>query len=515
VVKSARVMKQAVAHLNPFIEAGKKAGDTAGKVLMATVKGDVHDIGKNIVGVVLGCNNFEIIDLGVMVPAARILDEARKHKVNIIGLSGLITPSLDEMCHVAAELEREGFDLPLLIGGATTSKIHTAVKINPNYSRGQAIHVTDASRAVGIATRLLNPADRAALDAETGAEYEAMATRHAGKHRGRGQIPLSEARANRFEPGWSGYEPAAPTFTGTRVFDDFPLEELADFIDWTPFFRTWEMKGRFPEILDDRDSGAAARALYDDARAMLDQMIKERWISARAVIGFWPANSVGDDIMLYSGNSRDRQLARLHTLRQQMARSAARPNLALADFIAPEDSGVADYIGGFAVTAGIGEEQVITRFELANDDYSKILSQSLCDRLAEAFAERMHQLVRTQYWGYAPDETAANEDLIAERYQGIRPAPGYPAQPDHTEKGILFDLLDAPAMAGITLTESYAMRPAAAVSGLYFAHPQSRYFGLGKISRDQVEDYAARKGWSLTEAEKWLRPNLAYEPETG
>ncbi|HHK74536.1 MAG TPA: methionine synthase, partial [Rhizobiales bacterium] len=450
------------------------------------------------------------IDLGVMIPADKILKEARANKVDIIGLSGLITPSLDEMCHVAAEMERTGFDVPLMIGGATTSKVHTAVKINPNYERGQSVYVLDASRAVGVASKLINPQEREAYAAQIRKDYEDMAERHAAGGKGRTLVTLEEARANRMKIDWAGYEAPKPAFTGTRIFDDYPLDDLVNYIDWTPFFRTWEMKGRYPEILTHESSGEAARALFDDAQAMLKQIVDENWVRARAVIGFWPANAVGDDIVLYTGAERDRRLATLHSLRQQMKRSSARPNLALSDFIAPEGSGVEDYIGGFAVTAGIGESGVVERFGRANDDYSKILFQALCDRLAEAFAECMHQLVRRDSWGYGADEQLSNDELIKEAYQGIRPAPGYPAQPDHTEKGILFDLLDAPNVAGIELTESFAMNPPASVSGLYFAHPQARYFGLGKIGRDQVEDYAIRKGWSVETCEKWLGPVLGY-----
>ncbi len=511
VVKSARVMKQAVAYLQPFIEQEKNEGSTAGRILLATVKGDVHDIGKNIVGVVLGCNNFEIIDLGVMVPADKILKEARANKVDIIGLSGLITPSLDEMCHVAAEMERTGFEVPLLIGGATTSKVHTAVKINPNYERGQAVYVLDASRAVGVASKLLQPGEGAKFASTVRAEYEQMAEKHA-KGKDRPLISLASARENRLAPDWAAYTPPRPNFIGTRVFDDFPLAELAQLIDWTPFFRTWEMPGRYPDLLEDSERGEAARALFHDAKQMLSEIVSENRVTARGVIGLWPAASIGDDIVVYGSERREQVLATLHSLRQQMQRQAGRPNLALADFIAPEGSGVKDYIGGFAVTAGLGERDWIQRFEQANDDYNKILFQSLCDRLAEAFAERMHQKVRAEYWGYAPDEALSNDDLIAEKYQGIRPAPGYPAQPDHSEKKVLFELLDASHMAGIDLTESFAMTPASSVSGMYFAAPEARYFGLGKIGRDQIEDYAARKGWTPEMAEKWLAPVLGYKP---
>ena len=517
VVKSARVMKQAVAYLLPFMEDEKKRlgldrQSSAGKIVMATAKGDVHDIGKNIVGVVLQCNNYEVIDLGVMVPAAKILETAREYDADIIGVSGLITPSLDEMCHVAAEMEREGFDLPLLIGGATTSRIHTAVKINPNYDRGQAIHVTDASRAVGVVSSLLAADRREDFITEVRAQYRDMADKHARSRQETKRATLDEARANRTPVDWSAAAPVVPSFLGTKVFGSYDLAELADYIDWTPFFSTWELAGRFPHILEDETVGEAARTLYDDARAMLDEMIAGQWLEARAVIGFWPANAVGDDIELYGDDARSERHAVLHTLRQQMRRDNARANTALADFVAPKETGIADYLGGFAVSAGFGEDEVAKRFEAAHDDYSAILSKALADRLAEAFAERMHERVRKEFWAYAPDEAWSNEDLIAERYQGIRPAPGYPAQPDHTQKHTLFELLDAERAIGVKLTESYAMWPGAAVSGLYFAHEQSHYFGVGKIEADQVADYAERRGWSLVEAEKWLGPILNYEP---
>ncbi len=517
VVKSARVMKQAVAYLMPFMEEEKRRLGTtgtssAGKILLATVKGDVHDIGKNIVGVVLQCNNFEVIDLGVMVPAAKILAVAKEQKVDVIGLSGLITPSLDEMCHVAAEMEREGFDMPLLIGGATTSRVHTAVKIHPNYGRGQAVHVLDASRAVGVASSMLGR-DKAAYIAEVQAEYARIAEAHQRGQDAKRRITLATARADALKLDWSGYRPVKPSFLGPKLFRDYPIAELVPYIDWTPFFATWEMKGTFPQILEDEKVGAAARSLYDDARAMLAKMVGEKWISANGVIGFWPANAVGDDIALYTDESRTGEAARLFTLRQQIARSTdRRRHVALADFVAPEGSGVADYVGGFAVTAGIGEEAVAERFNRANDDYSKILSQALTDRLAEAFAERMHERVRREFWGYAADEALAPGELIRETYAGIRPAPGYPAQPDHTEKRTLFDLLDVEATAGITLTESYAMWPGSSVSGFYFSHPESFYFGVGRVEADQVADYAARKGWSIAEAERWLAPILNYDP---
>ena len=458
VVKSARVMKQAVAYLMPFMEKEKEElglaqGEPAGKVLLATVKGDVHDIGKNIVGVVLQCNNYEVTDLGVMVPSQKILDTARETKVDIIGLSGLITPSLDEMCHVAAEMEREGFDLPLLIGGATTSRVHTAVKISPNYQRSQAIYVTDASRAVGVVSGLMSTEERPKAIAKVREEYRTMAESYARGQAEKRRAPLAQARANALKLDWAGYTPPKPTFLGTRTFKAYDLAELARYIDWTPFFHAWELKGKYPRILDDDKYGEAARHLFDDAQAMLKQLIAEKWLTANAVVGFWPANSVGDDIELYTDETRTKRLATLHTLRQQMARDTGKPNLALADFVAPKDTGIADYVGGFAVTAGIGEEDVARRFERANDDYSKILVKALADRLAEAFAEALHEKVRRELWGYAPDEKLSNEALIAEDYAGIRPAPGYPAQPDHTEKRTLFELLDAEKEIGVKLTE--------------------------------------------------------------
>jgi len=517
VVKSARVMKQAVAYLMPFMEkekaeAGITAASAAGKILMATVKGDVHDIGKNIVGVVLQCNNYEVIDLGVMVPTPKILEVAKAEKVDVIGLSGLITPSLDEMVNVAAEMEREGFEVPLLIGGATTSRVHTAVKISPQYARGQAVYVTDASRAVGVVSSLLNATTKGPYVAQIRAEYEKLADAHARADANKQRVPLAKARQNGLALDFSSYLPPKPAFLGTQLFEDHDLADLVPFIDWTPFFQSWELTGRYPAILDDQVVGGPARALFADAQAMLKKMIAEKWVTARAVIGFWPANAVGDDIVLFRDDTRANPLTTLHTLRQQLARREGRFNLALADFVAPVDSAVADYVGGFAVTAGIGEDQRVAAFKAANDDYSAILLKALCDRLAEAFAERMHQLVRTRYWGYAADETLSNDELIAEKYRGIRPAPGYPAQPDHTEKGTLFALLDATEAVGIRLTESFAMWPGAAVSGLYFSHPEAAYFGVGRIERDQVEDYAARKGWSIAEAEKWLAPILNYDP---
>jgi len=494
-------------------ELGLAQGEPAGKILLATVKGDVHDIGKNIVGVVLQCNNYEVTDLGVMVPAQVILETARKKNVDIIGLSGLITPSLDEMCHVAAEMEREGFDLPLLIGGATTSRVHTAVKISPNYRKSQAIYVTDASRAVGVVSGLMSSEERPKAIARVREEYRSMAESYARGQADKRRVSLSQARGNRLKLDWAGYAPPKPSFLGTRAFKSYDLGELARYIDWTPFFHAWELKGTFPRILDDDKYGEAARQLYDDAKATLKQLIEEKWLTANGVVGFWPANSLGDDIELYADQTRTKRLATLHTIRQQMDREKGKSHLALADFVAPKETGLVDYVGGFAVTAGIGEEDVARRFERANDDYSKIMVKALADRLAEAFAEALHEKVRRELWAYAPGENLSNEQLIAEDYAGIRPAPGYPAQPDHTEKRTLFTLLDAEKATGLKLTESYAMWPAAAVSGLYFSHPQSRYFGVGKIGRDQVEDYAARKDWTLAEAERWLAPILSYDPK--
>jgi 5-methyltetrahydrofolate--homocysteine methyltransferase len=513
VVKSARVMKKAVAYLLPYMDAEKANNpikEPAGRIVMATVKGDVHDIGKNIVGVVLQCNGYEVIDLGVMTPAQKILDTAKEAGANIIGLSGLITPSLDEMCHVAAEMERQGFDIPLLIGGATTSRVHTAVKINPNYSRGQTVYVTDASRAVGVASSLLSKTQRPDFVANTRKEYLEIATRHAATHAPGRRLTLAQARANKLKFDWAGYAPPVPSYFGTRSYTG-DVGELVRYIDWTPFFQTWELVGQFPSILDDDKVGEAARDLYRDARAMLEKIVAGRWLTAKAAVGFWPANARGDDIVLYGDKARKFPVATLHTIRQQMMRESDKPNLALADFIAPD--GVADFIGGFAVTAGLGEQEHIARFEAEKDDYSAILLRALADRLAEAFAERLHERVRKELWGYATDEELSNADLIGEKYRGIRPAPGYPAQPDHTEKGALFKLLDAEARAGITLTESFAMWPGSSVSGFYFAHPESRYFGTGKIERDQVEDYAKRKGWDLATAERWLGPILNYDPK--
>lgn len=518
VVKSARVMKQAVAVLLPYMEEEKRqnGGDqrqSAGKVLMATVKGDVHDIGKNIVGVVLACNNYEIIDLGVMVPATKILEVAKAENVDIIGLSGLITPSLDEMVHVAAEMQRQGFNIPLLIGGATTSRVHTAVKIHPQYKAGQAVYVTDASRAVGVVSSLLAEDGNETYVEGIRGEYAKVAEAHARAEAEKQRLPLASARENAVKIDWSVYQPTKPGFTGTKVFETYDLAELARYIDWTPFFQTWELKGRFPAILDDEKQGEAARHLYADAQAMLEKIIAESWFRPRAVIGFWPANAVGDDIRLFKDDSRREELATFFTLRQQIAKREGRANVALSDFVAPLETGVPDYVGGFVVTAGIEEVAIAERFERANDDYSSILVKALADRFAEAFAERMHERVRREFWGYAPDEALTPEELISETYAGIRPAPGYPAQPDHTEKVTLFSLLDATDATGVTLTESYAMWPGSSVSGLYIGHPDSYYFGVAKVERDQVEDYAARKGMDVREVERWLGPVLNYVPK--
>ncbi|CAN7211102.1 methionine synthase [Pararhizobium sp. LjRoot235] len=518
VVKSARVMKQAVAVLLPYMEAERLAGggegerQSAGKVLMATVKGDVHDIGKNIVGVVLACNNYEIIDLGVMVHSTKILEVARERKVDIIGLSGLITPSLDEMAHVAAEMEREGFNIPLLIGGATTSRVHTAVKIHPRYHQGQAIYVTDASRAVGIVSGLLSPDAKDGYIETVRAEYKKVADAHARNELEKQRLPLAKARANAQKVDWDAYAPKTPSFLGTRVFQDWDLAELARYIDWTPFFQTWELKGVYPKILDDERQGEAARQLFADAQAMLAKVIAEKWFAPKAVVGFWPAGTVEDDIRLFTDETRTTELATFFTLRQQMSKRDGRPNVALSDFVAPVKSGRQDYLGGFVVTAGIEEVAIAERFERANDDYSSIMVKALADRFAEAFAERMHEYVRKELWGYAPDETFTATDLIAEPYAGIRPAPGYPAQPDHTEKATLFRLLKAEQEIGVTLTESFAMWPGSSVSGLYIGHPEAYYFGVAKIERDQVEDYAARKGMPVGEVERWLGPILNYVP---
>ncbi|WP_065329050.1 methionine synthase [Tritonibacter mobilis] len=515
VVKSARVMKQAVAVLLPYMEEEKRQSggggkDTAGTVLMATVKGDVHDIGKNIVGVVLACNNFEIIDLGVMVPPQKILEEARAHNVDVIGLSGLITPSLDEMVHLASELEREGFDIPLLIGGATTSKVHTAVKISPQYSRNQAIYVTDASRAVGVVSSLLSDTQRDTYIADIRSEYNEVAERHERAERAKTRLPLAAARANAMQIDWSDYSVEAPKFTGAQVVEDWDLAEIARYIDWTPFFQTWELKGVYPRILEHEKYGEAARALLKDAQAMLEQIISEQWFKPRAVVGFWPANRHGDDIRLFTDETRAQELATLYTLRQQTSKRKNSPNLAMADFVAPE--GVADWVGGFVVTTGPEEVAIAEAFEKAGDDYSAIMVKALADRYAEAMAEMLHERVRRDYWGYAPDEAFAPEELIGEPYRGIRPAPGYPAQPDHTEKLTLFRLLDAEAATGVELTESMAMWPGSSVSGIYIGHPDAYYFGVAKVEQDQVAEYADRKGMPLEEVERWLTPILNYRP---
>ncbi|WP_159850730.1 methionine synthase [Brevundimonas sp. G8] len=511
VVKSARVMKQAVAWLNPFMEAEKagKPREQAGRILMATVKGDVHDIGKNIVGVVLQCNNYEVIDLGVMVPADRILDAAVEHNVDIIGLSGLITPSLDEMVFVGAEMERRGFDIPLLIGGATTSRTHTAVKIEPAYRRGSTTYVVDASRAVSVVSGLLSKTERTKNEAATRDEYIRIREQYARGQEVKARASIKQARDNRFRIDPAQPMPGKPAFIGVKAFDAWDLQDLADHIDWTPFFASWELIGRYPLILEDEIVGEAARDLFEDAKVMLKRIIDEKWFTAKGVVGFWPARADGDDVVVYADENRDTEIARFYTLRQQIKKSNGKPNLALSDFIAEEGE---DYIGAFAVTAGHGELEIAKRFKDAGDDYSAILATALADRLAEAFAERLHKEVRTQLWGYAADETANVDELIAEQYQGIRPAPGYPAQPDHTEKATLFRLLQAEDNAGMALTESYAMTPPASVSGLYFGHPGSHYFGVGKIDLDQVEDYARRKGWDVATAERWLAPILNYDP---
>ena len=569
VVKSARVMKRAVAYLVPFLEREKGAGDeegaaaegvvgaegvasaegagrdggyrrSAGRIVMATVKGDVHDIGKNIVGVVLQCNNYEVFDLGVMAPAEKILDRAREVDADLIGLSGLITPSLDQMVHVASEMERTGMTQPLLIGGATTSRAHTAVKIEPRYS-GATVHVLDASRCVTVAGQLLDRGSRTAYTAAVREEYEGVRRRRAGPGKRAPLLALDAARANRLQLDWGRHAPVRPTFTGTRIFPrdgseavahghartaspkaalpspsktgaaSYDLDELVSRIDWTPFFQAWDLKGRFPDILSDADVGPQATSLYEDARTLLRRIRRERLLAAKGVVGLYPANASGDDIVLWDGESRDNPLAVLHCLRQQFAKPGGRANLCLADFVAPECSGVADYAGAFVVTAGEGVAELCAEFEAAGDDYQSILAKALADRLAEAFAERMHERVRREFWGYAPDEALTNRQLIAEEYAGIRPAPGYPASPDHSEKQTLFRLLDARAI-GVSLTESCAMMPAASVSGLYIGHPGSFYFGVGRIAGDQLEDYARRKGTSVEEATRWLGPNLAETP---
>jgi 5-methyltetrahydrofolate--homocysteine methyltransferase len=531
VVKSARVMKKAVAYLMPFLEAEKlRSGDksrNAGKILMATVKGDVHDIGKNIVGVVLACNNFEIIDMGVMVPAEKILEKAKEVQADIIGLSGLITPSLDEMVNVAKEMERLKFKIPLLIGGATTSRIHTAVKIDPHYS-GSVVHVLDASRSVPVAGSLISKETYEKTMTGFKEEYAKSRTEHASRQKDKNYIAIDKARENKSKIDWTATRVKKPAFLGNKYFDDYSLAEIAKYIDWTPFFQTWELRGKFPKIFEDEYVGGEAKKLYDDAQKLLKEVVSKKLLKAKAVIGFYPANRLGDDdIALYDfkkdtvdhGNhshevykeDRAKVITVFHTLRQQGLKSSNLPNIALSDYIAPSDSGLQDYIGGFAVTAGIGIEKLVEKFEKDHDDYNSIMIKAIADRLAEAFAECMHERVRKEFWAYATDENLDNESLIKEDYIGIRPAPGYPACPDHTEKRTLFDLLDAEKKVGITLTESYAMYPASSVSGLYFSHPESKYFGLGKIEKDQVTDYAKRKKMDLAAIEKWLSPNLNYD----
>jgi len=507
VVKSARVMKKAVAYLQPFIEEEKSGVVTSnGKILMATVKGDVHDIGKNIVGVVLGCNNYDVIDLGVMVPSEKIIEAAIVHKVDVIGLSGLITPSLDEMVHMAKEMQRVGLKIPLLIGGATTSKIHTAVKIEESYPDGVTVHVLDASRSVPVVEALLGDKKENFVK-NIRVEYSEMRERHKNQQSLKNLIPLSEARKNAFDGDWKNYTTPTPKFTGIKVFENYSLEELAKYIDWTPFFQTWELAGRYPAILTDKVVGTEATSLFKDAQDMLKKLIAENWIQAKGVIGIFEANSIGDDVEVYENGKLK---TTLHSLRQQNKKAEGLPNYALNDFVAPKDSGKKDYIGGFAVTSGIGIDEKVAEFEKNHDDYSSILLKALADRLAEAFAERLHERVRKEFWGYADNEILSNEELITEKYQGIRPAPGYPACPDHTEKRLLFDLLNVEENTGIILTDSFAMFPTAAVSGFYFSHPGSKYFGLGKINKDQVEDYAKRKGMSVEVVERWLSPNLGY-----
>jgi len=511
VVKSARVMKKAVAYLLPYLEDEKGGGARhKGKILLATVKGDVHDIGKNIVGVVLGCNNYEIVDLGVMVPSEVILQRAKEENADIIGLSGLITPSLDEMVHVAKELEREGFSTPLLIGGATTSRAHTAVKIEPGYS-GSTVHVLDASRAVPVASTFLSESASPKFIEEIRAEYANVREQHQEKRSKKEFLDIRSARKNSVEIDWANSKMHEPQFTGTKVFDDYDLDEISQYIDWTPFFTTWELAGKFPDILKDNVVGEEAQKLYEDAQKLLAQIIKEKWLKAKAVIGIWPANAIGDDIEVYANGTEEAASCILHTLRQQFKKTPGQPNLALSDFIAPKDTGFVDYIGGFAVTAGLGIAKWVEKFEKDHDDYNSILLKALADRLAEAFTELMHKKIRVELWGYISDENLDNAALIKENYQGIRPAPGYPACPDHTEKRTLFNLLNVEENTGIELTESYAMYPAASVSGLYFSHPQSKYFGLGKIGKDQVEDYAKRKNLKIEEVERWLAPNLNYD----
>ncbi|HEY5626765.1 MAG TPA: vitamin B12 dependent-methionine synthase activation domain-containing protein, partial [Nitrospira sp.] len=512
VVKSARVMKKSVAYLMPFMEEEKKrlgGYQAQGKVLLATVKGDVHDIGKNIVGVVLGCNNYEVIDLGVMVSCEKILATAKDRKVDIVGLSGLITPSLDEMVHVAKEMTREGFDIPLLIGGATTSKAHTAVKIAPSYSPS-VVHVLDASRAVGVVGSLISPDKKVEFVRQVRDDYERMRQVHqdrGAKH----LLPIARARANRFLVDWAKEDIPTPSFIGVRAIADQSLHELLPYIDWSPFFHTWELKGRYPTIFQDGIVGSKAKELFEDAQRLLERIVKERLLTAKGVYGLFPAAAVGDDIELYRDGARNMIMTTIHTLRQQSEKPQGQPNLALADYVAPKESGREDHVGAFAVTAGIGLDAVCREFDQDHDDYNSIMAKALADRLAEAFAEYLHKKIRVE-WGYGKLEQLTHEELIKEKYRGIRPAPGYPACPDHTEKRLLFDLLSVEKNAGITLTESFAMLPAAAVSGFYFAHPAAKYFAVGKIGKDQVEDYANRKGMDLPTIERWLSPNLNYNP---
>lgn len=510
VVKSARVMKKSVAFLTPYLEeekrlAGTTGGTGQGKILLATVKGDVHDIGKNIVGVVLACNNFEIVDMGVMVPADKILERAKAENADIIGLSGLITPSLDEMVHMAKEMQRLNMNTPLLIGGATTSRVHTAVKIDPNYN-GPVVHVIDASKSVPVAQSLISKENRPDFELNLKADYAKFREDYKNRKREKNFVSLQKARANKIHVEVKNI--VKPSFTGTKVFNDFPISELREYIDWTPFFMTWELAGRYPKILNDEVVGVEATKLFNDANKLLDEVIEKKLLGAKAVIGFWPANSVGDDVRFKVSEDRTETF---HFLRQQSEKAEGQTYNCLADFVAPEETGTTDYIGGFAVTAGAGIEALVEAYEKDHDDYNSIMIKAIADRLAEALAEKMHELVRKEYWGYAKTETLSTEDLIKEEYQGIRPAPGYPACPDHTEKRLLFDVLDAEKATGIHLTESFAMYPTAAVSGFYFAHPQSKYFGLGKINKDQVEEYAKRKGVDVAYVEKWLSPNLGYD----
>ncbi len=516
VVKSARVMKKAVAYLLPFIEAEKlRSGDVTtsnGKIIMATVKGDVHDIGKNIVAVVLRCNNFEVFDLGVMVPAQKILDAARAEGADVIGLSGLITPSLEEMSHIAKEMQRQNFHLPLMIGGATTSRAHTALKIEPHY-KAPTVWVKDASRAVGVAQSLISKDLTEDFMLRIRAEYAEIRERHKDRGPAKRLVSLAHARGQRFDGRWNEYLPPIPNQPGITVLDDYPLATLVPYIDWTPFFNTWELSGRYPDILDDEIVGVQARDLFKDAQAMLEKLVAEKWLQAKGVFGLWRVHGVGDDIEVFADADASKPTATLRCLRQQVDKPPGRPDFCLADFVAPKETGLTDYVGGFAVTTGLGIEPHLARFQKDNDDYSDIMLKALADRLAEAFAEHLHERVRREFWGYAPDEHLDNTDLVAEKYRGVRPAPGYPACPDHTEKGTLFSLLDAEHHTGIKLTENFAMYPASAVSGLYFSHPESQYYVIGKISREQIEDYAKRKKMTVAEAERWLAPNLDYDPE--